>query len=104
MGGLPAVPSGSGTAGARAINWAALRMVGGPALIVALWWLAAVLVGGRPIRLPTPLDVAMGWAGDARLYAVNLVPTLASAAKGYAIGGIVGLVLGVLVGVLPRAI
>jgi ABC-type nitrate/sulfonate/bicarbonate transport system permease component len=75
--------------------------VAGALALLGLWWLGAVLAGGHPAKIPTPVTVARGLAADRGLYAQNVPPTLISAAKGYLLGNGSAVILGCLLAALP---
>jgi sulfonate transport system permease protein len=85
----------------RGAGLAAGRAATGGLVLLALWTLAAVVVG-NPRALPPPAAVlSQAWA-DRQLYGLDLPPTLAAAGLGFVIGNGAAVLLGLLLALIPR--
>ncbi|MGY1738198.1 ABC transporter permease [Geodermatophilus sp. SYSU D00684] len=92
--------------GVRLPSWAVGAL--GSALVVALWWLAAVTVlsdvgAGSVDAIPTPPEVVAQWAADGwSFYGRNLGVTLEEGTQGFLWGNGLALLLAAVVLVVPR--
>lgn len=76
--------------------------IAGTALLVVLWWAAALTAGGEPPKVPTPWAVADDLISERTLYLQNARPTLLIASQGYLLGNGAALLLGCCLAGLPR--
>lgn len=76
----------------------------GVAVIVAIWWLASVLLFQGSGSIPTPPSVLAEFADPGRLASTarNATSTVTSAAQGYLWGNLAAIALAVLVLLVPR--